>query len=337
MKKWTFLLIMLGAMPLSMVAQDDDMYFVPSKENIAKEKASRGLPADTYYSGSNRSVDEYNCRGSSYEVLPADTGDIISFSAVEGVYPDSTADFALTRQMSRWDGYEPSDAYWQGYNQGRHDYWGGGLWGWHSPWYYNSYYSWYDPWYYDPWYGYYGGYWGGWYDPWYYGYYGYGWPYYSNYWWHYPYGGYYGWGGYYGGYYGGGYAYHNYRPGTQNHGRITGSGPSGFASGRSHSYSSGTFGGRNVGSFGGSRSSASRGVGTRTSTVRRSATYSNSNGNFGGNASSSGSTYTPSRSSYGGGSSVGSGGGGGSFGGSRSSGGGGGSRSGGGGFGSGRR
>ena len=223
-----------------------------------------------------------------------------------------------------------TDLYWY---TGNPYYWGPSI-----------YYSW-DPWFSPHWNGWYHHGWGG--SYWQLSY-GWGWgPYWSWGWgspWYYDpfyYGGwssYYGWGGYYGGYYGGVYAYHNYRPGTQNHGRISGSGPSGFASGRSHSYSSGTFGGRNVGSFGGSRSSASRGVGTRTSTVRRSATYSNSNGNFGGNASSSGSTYTPSRSSYGGGSSVGSGGGGGgSFGGSRSSGGGGGSRSGGGGFGSGRR
>lgn len=329
MKKWTLLFIMLGGFALSGVAQDD-MYFVPSKKNIAKEKEALSMPTDAYYSGSNRSVEEYNRRGSSYEVLPADTGDVITFSAVEGIYPDSTADFALTRKMARWDGYEPSDSYWQGYRNGRYDAYG--YWGWHSPWYYSSFYPWYDPWYYDPWYGWYDGWYGGWYDPWYYGY---GWGYAGWYRpWHYGwydpwyYG--YGWGGYG---WGGSYAA-RYSPGTQNHGRISGSGPSGFANGRTHSYSSGTFGGHNVGSFGGSRSSASRSSATRNSTVRQTSTYSNSSGNFGG--SSSGSSYTPSRSS---GSSGGgySGGGGGSFGGSRSSGGGGGGSRSGGGFGSGRR
>ena len=316
MKKWTLLFTMLGGFALSGVAQDD-MYFVPSKKNIAKEKAARNTPTEAYYCGSNRSVEEYNRRGSSYEVLPADTGDIISFAPVEGIYPDSTvADFELTRKMARWDDYSPSDAYWQGYRSGRND-----AWSWHSPWYYSSYYSWYDPWYYDPWYGYYGGYWGGWYDPWYYGY-GWGYPYYSSYYWGYPWHHYgYGWGYpyyYYGG--GGGYVSHRYGGGTQNHGRVSGYGPSGFANGRSHSYSGGTFGGRNVGSFGGSRSSASRSAGTtRTVTTRQSGTYSNSSGNFGGSRSS-GSTYTPSRSSStsgggysGGGGSFGGGGGGGGF------------------------
>ncbi|MBQ3632541.1 MAG: hypothetical protein II949_15130 [Prevotella sp.] len=325
MKKWTFLFIMLGAFQLPGAAQDDDMYFIPSKQNVAKERAERAMPTEAYYSGSNRSVEEYNRRGSSYEVLPADTGDIISFAPVEGIYPDSTADYALTRKMARWDGYEPSDAYWQGYAQGRNDSWG--RWGWHSPWYY-SYYGWYDPWYYDPWYGYYGGWWGGWYDPWYYGW-GWGYPYYSSYW-HYPWNYGWGWGGYY---YGGSYAA-RYSPGTHNHGRISGSGPSGFSNGRTHRYSAGTFGGRNVGSFGGSRNAGVRTTTTRAATTRQSGTYSNSNGNFGGSRSS-GSTYTPTRSSSSSGGFSG-GGGGGSFGGSRSSGGGGGSRSGGG-FGSGRR
>lgn len=317
---------MLGAFSLSSLAQDDDMYFVPTKKNVARDRATYGIPADTYYSGSMRSVDEYNRRwASSYEVLPVDTGDIISFAGVEGVYPDSLGDFSLTQRMTRFDGYEPSAAYWAGYSRGYSD-----SWGWHSPWYY-SYYPWYDwfydPWYYDSWYwgGWYGWY-GPWYSPWYRGYYSYYDPWYYS---------------------GGGVTYAHYNPGTENHGRISGAGSTGFASGRTRTYSSGTFGssrslGTSVanrsGAYGGSRTSTSAATSTRTRTstpnysTNNIPTYSNSNGNFGGSYSNSSSgSFGGSRSSGGGGGggSVSSGGGGGGGGGSRSGGGGG--------FGSGRR
>jgi len=323
MKKWFILTVLLGAMPLSMLAQDDDMYFVPTKSNSAKAKASYGVPRDTYYSGSNRSVDEYNRRGSYYETIPGDSlGDIIDFSAVQGVYPDSIGEYDLTRKMQRWDGYEPSEVYAEGYVDGRRD-------SWHSPWYWHSYYPWYDSWYYgsywgwyDPWY--YGGYW---YDPWYYSSWGWGYPYYyRNYW-------------YGGGYYGGGYA-HRYYSGSRNHGTPVASGSRGFGNGRSTTYSSGTFGGSRVGSFGGNRTSAARSSSNSTSSSTRAANtsrrvYSNSNGNFGGSlsnsSSGSSSSVSSTRSVISSGS---SGGGGGSFGGSRSGGGGG--RSGGS-FGGGRR
>ena len=148
---------------LQAMAQDD-MYFMHSKKQKAEREAAR------------RNVDDYNRMGSQIETLPADTGDVITFDPVEGVYPDSVGDYQLTKQMTRFDDYVPSIAYWEGYSAGRRD-----SWGWHSPWYYSSLYSWYEPWYYDPWYGY------GWYDPWYYD------PWYYNYGWrHYGY-----WGGYY--------------------------------------------------------------------------------------------------------------------------------------------
>lgn len=178
MKK-LILLTVISALPLGMMAQDDDMYFVPTKENVAKELKSYGMPKNTYYSGSERSIDEYN---RSQWTAPKDSAgnDIIDFSAVRGVYPDSTYsggnDYQLTRRMQRFDDYNPSEAYWEGYRDGR----------WSSPWYYSSYYPWYDPWY-DPWY-----------TPWYswrYHYAGWGWSY--------------GW-GWYGGYYYPWYGY--YRP-----------------------------------------------------------------------------------------------------------------------------
>jgi hypothetical protein len=184
-----FVSLILGALPLAMLAQDDDMYFVPSKKAVERETATYGMPRSTYYSGSSRSVDEYNRRGtgsSYYQVLPSDStaGDVINFSSERGVYPDSTAaeDFTLTRQMARYDGYEPSIAYQEGYRDGARD-------SWHSPWYYTSYYPWYDSYWYwnDPWYYRHYGWYSTWYDPWYY----------DRYYWHGP-----RWyGGYYGGYY----------------------------------------------------------------------------------------------------------------------------------------
>ena len=347
--------LILGALPLTMMAQDDDMYFVPTKKSAPKVTV-RKRPAPTFYSGSDRSVDEYNRRvRSTYEILPTDTtaSDIIDYDGKPGVYPDSTMmteDFALTREMSRWDGYEPEETYMEGYRDGRRD-----SWAWHSPWFYSSYYPWYDSYWYwnDPWYygryGWYSG-WYGWYDPWYY-------DYYYNPWYY----GHYGWyGGYYP-YYGGTSIVYNGPAGTERHGRISYNGPRGISNGRTTTYSAGTFGGRSLGSsrtgsFGSSRSSASR-----STTAVRSTTggrVTNANGNFGGSRSSSSTssasrsytptysnstpTYSNSTPTYSGSSSSssssGSFGGGGSYGGSRSSGGGGGaSRGGGGGHFGGRR
>ena len=303
MMKKILVSLILGALPLTMMAQDDDMYFVPSKKSSVSTTTVRSSvrPAPTFYSGSNRSVDEYNRRGGSYyEVLPTDSvgNDIISFNGELGVYPDSNAveDFALTREMSRWDGYEPDpNAYAEGYRDGRRDSWS--LYSWHSPWFYSTYYPWYDSYWYwrDPWY------YGGWYDPWYYGwydpwYYGYYRPYYS-YW----YGGY-----YYPHYYGGGVVSYNGPTGTERHGRVSYNGPRGASNGRTTAYSTGTFGGRALGSattgrsgsFGGSRSSSSgvtRTTATGTTTRRVSSTAA---GNFGGARTTSSRTTTtaPTRS-----------------------------------------
>jgi hypothetical protein len=243
MKK-LFLLTVISALPLTMMAQDDDMYFVPSKKNVAQEAASYGMPKNTYYAGSTMSVDDYN-RRSWTTVTPIDStgNDIIDFSAVRGVYPDSTyseaetADFQLTRKMSRFDDYTPSEAYWDGYRDGR----------WASPWYYSSWY-WNDPWYWkDPWYyGRYGWY-SPWYSPWYYGYYR---P------WHY---GYYGW---YGPRWYGGTVVHHHSTGRPvNHRRPIGGNNFGGYRDNTSRINSGINSNRgyNSSSFGGSRSSGSSG------------------------------------------------------------------------------
>ena len=278
--------LLLGAMPLVLWAQDDDMYYVPTKKAAATTAPVRvSRPAPTYYSGSNRNVDEYNRRGgSSYEMVPTDStgNDIISFNGERGVYPDSlgTEDFALTRQMSRYDGYEPEVAYLEGYNDGRRD-----SWGWHSPWYYSSFYPWYDSYWYwnDPWYyRHYGWYYGGWYDPWYYNY---------------------GWYGYYGGYrpY-----YYSYAPRTviidggsnrtRHINRMVTNTPRGISDGRSTRFTGGRFGGSAIAN----RQTATRNR-TTTSTATRQQTpvYSNNNGNFGGNRTMANPTTSSSNRSTG--------------------------------------
>ena len=93
MKKW-ILLTTICSLPLQLMAQDDDMYFVPTKENVAKEAENYGMPKKTYYSGSNRSIDDYNGRQSS-SITPIDsTGQKVE-----------TEDYQYTRQLSRFDDY----------------------------------------------------------------------------------------------------------------------------------------------------------------------------------------------------------------------------------------
>ena len=331
MVKWFLPFYLFTFLPLSMMAQDDDdMYFVPTKKAVKKQQMTYGVPQNTYYAGCDRNVDEYNRR---FQPEMIDTAMVDTLAQ----------DYELTQKMSRWDGYEPSQSYWDGYADGRRDG------AWHSPWFYSSLYPWYDsywydPWYMDRWYLYHGIY-----DPWYwgygyYGYYGYtGW--YSP--WYYGY-------GYYGPYYPGYTVVSTGTTGSQNHGRINYNGPRGISNGRSTAYSSGTFGGSRMGTTNrnttasgslGSRNSATRTARTTTSTAGRT---TNAYGNFGGNRARTATsntttntrTYTPttttssSSGSFGGSSSSSSSSGGGSFGGSRSGGGSiGGSRSGGGSFG----
>ena len=317
MKKLMLISLLIGALPLSMVAQDDDLYFVPKKKDqVEKVTYNYGQPRETIYSGSNRSVDEYNRRVSTYEPIDSASSDIIDFDGTLGVYPDSLEDFKLTKKMERFDDYSLSEneAYWSGYQQARSDLL------WHSPWYYRTY-GWYDPWYYtswryglyDPWYygpgWYYGSWYGGWWDPWYdslyYGYY-WGYPYY----------------GYNYAYYGvGGRGLRNYNDHT---GTINLS--KGNMNGRIYTSSA-----NNVG---GTRTTASSRLGTQRTTSLRERTVSNhsaysNSSNTRTTTNRTTSTYTPSNSSISSSSSSSVGGGGFSGGGGRvsSSGGGGGARS----------
>lgn len=289
MKIQSLFLVFAFALSATMVqAQDDDLYFVPTKKAVAKIKKQYGIPDNTYYSGSNRTVDDYNRMGSRVEALPVDTGDVISFDGKQGVYPDSAAtveggDYQLTQRMQRWEGYEPSEAYWDGYSQGRSD-----ATFWRSPWYYSAYY---DPWYaWDPWYSW---------DPWYYGYRGY-----------YGYHGYYGWGGYYGwaSWHGPYYGWGGYFPYV---------GRTGLTGTRNHSVAGRTATGRAWTSVGNSRNTTvGRTAASRNnSTNNRSWKMGNSR-NVGSSVSRNQGSYTPSRmgnsssGSFGGTSSGRSGGGG---------------------------
>lgn len=311
MKKLLLISVLFGLMPLSMAAQVDDLYFVPKKKSATKVTDNYGLPREVYYSGSDRSVDEYNRRVSHYDLIAKDStlNDTIHFSAEKGVYPDSTLneDFEITRKMSRFDDYRIADneAFWAGYEAGRYD------WGWHSPWYYTRF-GWYDPWYYpwywnDPWYysGYYGWY-GGWYG---FGYY----PFYSSWYgpWYYD--------RFY--YYGGGYVGRVHSAPTIGGGTIR---RDGLSYGRHQSSSIARNSSRMSevrrrtmsGHTGYSQSNASRSNSVRSGRSQNSTIYNtprssiNNSGGFGGSRSSG--SFSSGGGSFGGGSrSTGGGGGGG--------------------------
>ena len=299
--------MILGMLPLTMTAQVDDLYFVPKKKTVEKVTYTDGMPKNTYYVGSDRSVDDYNRRMTSrYEPIGNDStvSDTISFSAEKGVYPSDSImgeDFQLTKKMSRFDDYRISDnaAFWAGYEAGRYD------WGWHSPWYYSRY-----------------GWYGGWYDPWYFNY----WAYYSYNGWYYPwystwrYGWYDPWYGPWDPWYYPGYYYPSYAIGGHYHHAPTIGAGSIRKDGSTFGGHRGGISSRNAGRTselrnrtvnGGSRNGRTN----RTYDRNRSSSYNNS-GSFSGSRSNSGS-FSGSRSS--GGSSGGFSGGG-----SRSSGGGGG-------------
>ena len=115
-------LAILAAALLATVATQaqDDMYFVPSGDTPEMPQATDPEPPTaTYYSGSDRDVDEYNRRGSYYQPIDSLGNDIIDFDGALGAYPDSTADYACTRMMSRFDDYAWRDPYWAGSIDGR--------------------------------------------------------------------------------------------------------------------------------------------------------------------------------------------------------------------------
>lgn len=208
MRKIFLAFVFAEMIPVISFAQDDDVYFVPKKEKEVIVSHDYVMSGNTYYSGSDRSVDDYNRRFfSRVEPLDSVSGDTIYFNGEAGSYPDTVYnpenDYTCTRKMSRFDDYSWTDPYWAGFYAGRSSRW----------WYYGGLY---DPWFYDSWY------YSAWYDPWYYGWgYHYGWyyPHYHHAWW-YPVGGY----------------ARNIHSGTLNHHGGTGRQPlGGYASGMSGS------------------------------------------------------------------------------------------------------
>ena len=268
MKKLLLISMLIGAMPLALMAQDDDLYFVSKKKSVEKAIDNYGMPRDTYYSGSDRSVDEYNRRTSHYEHLDSLSSDIIEFDGEKGVYPDSLAsDYQVTKRLRRFEGYDitTNDAFWAGYRAGRYDS------GWTSPWYYSRF-GWYDPWY-DPWYGY-----AGWYGPWYPG------RYYHYYGWRYPY--------YHSTYVIAGSRYYPRHTGTIHRGNMNGRiyGTSGSGRGGRIGYSRvGSLANRRVGGHASYSRDGSRSVSGHTSYSRPSVSGSSSSfGGFSGGARSGG-------------------------------------------------
>lgn len=216
MMRNVFIAALLMVVPFNLMAQDDDMYFVPSKKakQEAREKAQQARetryvtviyePEDDYmaqedqpdfHTGALRDVDEYNRRGHNH---PSSFGEVHVGNDTLYITEEQLALEDSIRNLSKYREQEEEE-----YNySGRLVRFHGGV---RSPYYWDYYYDWaydpffYDPFYYNSWYygpGYYGWYgpynsawyrhgWYGWYDPWY----DYSW----------------GWGGYYGSYYYGGY------------------------------------------------------------------------------------------------------------------------------------
>ncbi len=196
MKKIVLLSVLAGVMPLTIMAQDDDLYFTPNKAEVETNSYKNTDRTPTYYSGSDRNVDEYNNYGrfwSKYQEIGSDStgNDIIHFTSGRGVdsdspYIDTTFvgkiyvngndinDFSYTDRMYDFDGFY--DPWFYTYRWGYGPYWRYA--GWYDPCWFD-YAGWYDPCFYggyDPWfYGY-----AGWYNPWYYGWYGWGYPYYGG-------------------------------------------------------------------------------------------------------------------------------------------------------------
>lgn len=229
MNKLLITILIAHLMPLSLLAQDDDLYFVPKEKKEAPKVKPKRTYADlqqTYYCGSGRDVDEYNRRPSvrtldSFEKIGIDSlgNDVYRFESDNDSVPerrgrrieagsydyDDEGDYKYTRRMRRYDGYDchgmDYSDYCESYNSGYNNGYMDGMMSW------NISFGWYDPWWYSSrfygWSGWYNAYYfGGWYNPWYYG-----WGWYDP-WWH---------GGYYRPIYR--YSYYSGYSGTRNHSR----------------------------------------------------------------------------------------------------------------------
>ncbi|MDO4212236.1 MAG: hypothetical protein Q4D23_11105, partial [Bacteroidales bacterium] len=318
MKKVLFTLLAFGLASSAAMAQDD-VYFVPTKKAIQKERQSQrqaqqwaatddyestyapleGYDHDTwadYRVNGSMDVDTYNRRGNGLLVATNDSVEVDTV-AVDGYY-GSDEDYSATGRIVRFRSPRASLYASPYYDDYYYDL------GYYDPWYYST---WYDMWY-DPWY--YGGYYGGWMNPWHYsGYWGWG---------HYGYYGHYGWGWdpccYWGGPHGWDHYYWNHCWGWTNSGWGNGWTQTGRSNGRlsGHNFSRGGTQMANRGTTSGTRGTATRGgrsTGTSYSGTNNSGTRTFNNGR-GGTTSSrygagsgsrySGSSATGSRTTTGG-------------------------------------
>lgn len=147
----------------------DDMYFMPKASDVAQKKENKETVSPTYYSGSDRDVDEYNRRGyvgdggmasndstaSDVFYMQSDETYLDSMAGVEGSdYAIDADDYEYCRRLSRFDDYYLYGAPW------RDPYYG--FYGYYSPYWYSAWFA-ASPYYYD-WY--FAPYYYGWYYPW---------------------------------------------------------------------------------------------------------------------------------------------------------------------------
>ena len=128
-RKYLLAVLIAAAMPLTSMAQDDDLYFNPKKEakekaerrallqrQYAEQRARRDSVYRLFWSGSDRSVDEYNRGGrifSHYENVGKDSlgNDIIQFHVGKGVACQTAFMMMLTSPRSMLTGMKISYAH----------------------------------------------------------------------------------------------------------------------------------------------------------------------------------------------------------------------------------
>ncbi|MCF0197126.1 MAG: hypothetical protein HUK03_07875, partial [Bacteroidaceae bacterium] len=158
MKRTNLMLIVALCAPLAVIAQEDDMYFVPNKSKVAEKVVQK-----TYYqfepvhrnevvveetetiteepSTNTRDIDEYNRRGRSYSDTTARERVVKKETVTRKYYLVDDEDIELLHDLRRFRNFIIVD-----------------------PWYWDRYYACYDPWFYSH-IGWHSPFWGPWYDP----------------------------------------------------------------------------------------------------------------------------------------------------------------------------
>lgn len=185
MKRIFLSLIALCTVATGSFAQDDDLYFVPSRSAKTKVTASSGVPSSSYQpietspeshwaegrGNGHWDVDAYNRRGAYADSLAGDSLHQAMYADSLSLYADGSG-YDCTNRIIRFHSPSPGvyvsspyyadfyyDSYW--YDPWFHSSWYWGVydpwWGWgygYSPYWYSGWrgwYGWYDPWY-HPWY-----------------------------------------------------------------------------------------------------------------------------------------------------------------------------------------